>query len=630
MSPLFRLTRTSPAVLAREPKTTDSRVGTFVQWLCLLAVIILCAGQPVPGINESHYLPKAKHALDPEFAPGDLFLESHNSHLLATYFAGILALWLPLTAVAWTGRLIAWSLLAWAWLRLGRSLHLPSWLNPIALASWYFAVYYGHWAGEWAIGGFEGKAVAYPLVLLGISDAVRDRWKTSWLWLAASVAWHPLVGGWAGLTVGGCWLMRNLVGANACADGGDSSASISWRQQLPWWVAAVFISLIGILPALGGIGGQEQQGSIVASQVHVYMRLAHHLCPLTFAAERHAAALCSLGLLIASTIAWNLSRLTSNHLTARSDARTVCYRVGGLLTIAWLSVLIASIGLAVDFLFSRTNGPFPQPLLASKILRFYWFRWADVAVPLGWTLCAWSLASQFCKPGAEKPSLSESLAPSPKRDDRLSQSVTTDRTGHGVNSSASFVASSFGRVFAQATLSISILITLTCIGLQLVSEWNQTIPPADQLVVNTYGNQRKIEWEGSESDRYTDWLAVCKWIRSDTPSDSLWLTPKYQQSFKWHAQRAEVVCWKDVPQDSASVVEWYRRITQLEPPRNQYGQIRGWTDEELRQLSREYDFEYVLVDRTYYPAQEPPPKLEIVYPTDVDNRSFAVFRIRQF
>jgi hypothetical protein len=130
-------------------------------------------------------------------------------------------------------------------------------------------------------------------------------------------------------------------------------------------------------------------------------------------------------------------------------------------------------------------------------------------------------------------------------------------------------------------------------------------------------------------DRYLDWLAVCAWIEQNTPTDSLWLTPKYQQSFKWHAGRAEIVCWKDVPQDNAAVIEWYQRVQRCEPPRNAEGTIREWTTEEILDLADDYHFQWILIDKTF---QQNPLGLEIAYPVTERgfypvNRSFAVFHI---
>ena len=140
----------------------------------LLALICLFAAEPVPGVNESHYLPKAKHLFDATFCPGDVFIESHDSHGLAALVGGVFAQFLPLSVVAWLGRAICWISLAFAWQRLRIALQLSWLLGAAALASWYLAIDYGNWAGEWAIGGFEGKALAYVCVILDFPSFLKE------------------------------------------------------------------------------------------------------------------------------------------------------------------------------------------------------------------------------------------------------------------------------------------------------------------------------------------------------------------------------------------------------------------------------------------------------------------------
>jgi hypothetical protein len=122
-------------------------------------------------------------------------------------------------------------------------------------------------------------------------------------------------------------------------------------------------------------------------------------------------------------------------------------------------------------------------------------------------------------------------------------------------------------------------------------------------------------------DVYADWRDVCRWIRTSTPPEVCFLTPRDQQTFKWYAQRSEVVNWKDVPQNAAGVVDWWSR----------FGQVRTLEDPtltplEFRQrvldLARQYDFQYVLVARANSPPQT---GLPLVY----TNRSFAVYRVQR-
>ncbi len=554
-----------PAVVTK--MANESRFSVSIQFLVHLLLIFLCVGDGVPGINESHYLPKAKHVWNANFAPGDLFLASHDSHLLSSALAGLAAIWLPLDTVAWIGRLTSWSLLAFAWLRLCQSLNIPRILSPFALVTWVLGIAYGHWAGEWVVGGFEAKAIAYPCVLLGIAAASIGNWQQTWLWLACAVAWHPVVGGWAGICVGLSWLLLPRL-------------SQRFVQQLPWLALGVCIGLIGVGPAFSGLGGPSVIDNVSAAQVHVYMRLPHHLSPQLFAPERHTAAIVSLVVLAISTLVYRLS------ISVRSRVACQNYRV--LLTSAWFSVFFASIGWLIDWSLSNS-----RPDIAAPILRFYWFRWADAAVPLASSLVLWKWLS-----------MANSLSGSPREETK-----SMPRPHH--------------RGLLGLALAASTIVLLARLP------WSETrvLPSADRLVVDSVG---KIDRQSV--DRFVDWLAVCQWIRENSPHDSLWFTPKYQQTFKWYAQRAEVVCWKDVPQDNAAVIEWYHRIQRCAPQRMPNGEQRDWTTEELLKLSAEYGFRWVLLDKT---QQLNAPALEILYPLIEngyypDNRSFAVFRIPEW
>jgi hypothetical protein len=116
---------------------------------------------------------------------------------------------------------------------------------------------------------------------------------------------------------------------------------------------------------------------------------------------------------------------------------------------------------------------------------------------------------------------------------------------------------------------------------------------------------------------YEDWLDVCYWIRTNTSPDSLFLTPRFQQTFKWYAQRAEVASWKDSPQDAVGLVEWKQRMFDIFP-RSIDGYGIPMTDQHLREMRVKYKADYVILDRR---IQKEPPILPLVH----SNRTYAVF-----
>jgi len=56
------------------------------------------------------------------------------------------------------------------------------------------------------------------------------------------------------------------------------------------------------------------------------------------------------------------------------------------------------------------------------------------------------------------------------------------------------------------------------------------------------------------------WQQACAWIEQNLPHDSLVMTPPNSWAFKWFAERAEYINFKDCPQDSSGIVEWNRRL----------------------------------------------------------------------
>lgn len=582
-------------------------LSSVLEWLVCLVIIFLCVGSPPPGINESHYIPKAKSVWDPSFASGnDLFLQSHDSHFLASLFAGQLAKHFEFVEVAWIGRCVSWLLLCVAWSQLGRALHIPTVVRPLVLLFWILLVRYGHWAGEWFVGGFEAKAIAYPLALFSLAMVIENRWSIAWLWTGAAIAFHPVVGGWIAITIMPIWIVQpNLLQRIG--------------QQWIGILVGLSIAAIGVWPALAGFGSPDRDGDISAARIHVYFRLAHHMCPRFFDTERWLAAGFTLAMFGVVAYRWLRantelkSQLVGSWLQRFKQLTNDS--VGRIVAIALGSLAISLIGWLIDTIGFASG----HNTTAAKLLRFYWFRWSDVAVPMsiavmaGWFLTRWSFKPElFQLNDASHASTGKTLR---------------DATLKDVTKQGSF------------RLSLAIVLLSGLGYLHWKNEDHDLISPADRWLLEKPGPFPVKEDTDYHSDplpqRYRDWLAACAWIRENTPTDSLWLTPKHQQSFKWYAQRAEVVSWKDVPQDNQSIIEWYRRIEESEdpgvlscaPPRKSDGSIRGWTTDELINLAKKYKFNWILIDRTY---QDVPPLLESKYPIHIDNRNFAIFYISDF
>lgn len=505
----------------------------------VFGLFFVAGGDPVPGVNEPHYLCRLKHAVDPDFCPRDFFLASRDAHVTFVVAFAWLTTFLSVETIAWGGRLATWLALAWGWWRLSWTIVPRPMFAVLGGAIIVTGINEGNFAGEWMIGGFEAKCLAYVFVLLALRALVVGNWNWVWIHLGIATAWHALVGGWSVLIHLWIWW---------CGGRGEAP----FRQMLPALLLGGIVGLVGVLPALWLSLGEPAEVSAEAAQIYVFDRLAHHLSPFSKAPEwianrigRHAAIVSLMAVLLVAR--WLDLGRQGSRLAADPAGRVALFACGAM--------GLAVTGAAIEFALGN------HPDLAARFLRYYWFRMSDVAVPIA----AAVLASAF-------------LAP---------------RLAAG------------SRMAAVLAGVLALLCGLHLTG--LVWERSQApIPPSD----------RKME-------HVADWIEVCEWCRANTSPDSLFLTPRNNQTFKWRAERSEVVNYKDVPQDAESLLEWKRRMDDVFriagakglPMPAGLGQLGT---ERIRELANKYGFEYVVTTGQY----------PLDLPVEFRNATYVVYRIR--
>ncbi len=517
-------------------------VGRRIVWMevaLLVTLWFVYAGTPPPAVNEAHYLTKARHFWNPDWCAGDIFLDSADAHAVFYAVVGWPSRWLSLASVAWFGRLVAWIGMAWAWQRLSWAVIPRRWVSVLSGA--WFLVWMDscHLAGEWAVGGIEAKSLAYVCVVSGLWAAMIGRWNAVWLWFGAASAFHVLVGGWSVLAMALGW----------CLAGADRPAlSTMWRGLVGGFV----LSLGGLIPALQMNWGVDSATAARANMIYVFGRLSHHLVWREFAAERWRL----FGLMCA---AWIVVWWFARH----SRAWMWLHRF------ALGSVCIAATGMAID---AATAG---RPALAAEWLRYYWYRLADVAVPM----CVASGLMWIV------------VMRAPRRP-----------------------------VLRGMTWGLALLIPGYVLG-RIYVEHQQDFRPGAVVQAGAVGPDRLTRLEG----RYRAWRAACAWIAEHTRPEDRFLTPRQQQSFKWYAQRAEVVCWKDLPQDPASVVEWWHILQDVYPPNVAAGGLGVWSDEQLQAIAEEHRVQYIVLDRA---RRARPLGFVRVYPeSPTETAWFEVYRV---
>lgn len=527
------------------------------RWTALaeVAVVVLLffavGGGPPPGINEAHYLALAKNFWQPDWCVRDPFIASSKTHLLFHATFGALTQIASLPTAAWIGRLLGWTMLAFALRGLTRAVcDLP--YACVAVATiWTAGVQTFNLSGEWVIGGIEGKVPAYAFVLLALRELSSGNWPRTWPWLGIASAFHVLVGGW---TVVAAMLAYLVVGR---------SSSLPRAQILPLFLGGA-IATIGLWPALLTSQANHPSDASLAAHVYTYWRLPHHLLPSAFSGQAY----------------WLHLSLVSLTLTAAWPLRLEP-RFRGLFW-TWIGCLaIAGCGLAIGLL------PKVAPTIAAKLLRYYWFRPTDALTPLMLGL-AIVTHCRLRTGGMLKPNTSNR--------DMLRRWVG----------------------WAQAVpFSVAIL------AIPIFQQAPLSLPESVDL-----GPGRQ---ESAEVRRlaYQDWQDACEWIRKTMPSDEILITPRHQQTFKWYADRAEVVNWKDIPQDAASMVSWHHRFTEIFPQR--LGTVRATIRyPDLIRFRSLYGVRFMVVDRRVVGSSLP---LMQVYPSarptsksPIENR-YAVYRL---
>lgn len=224
------------------------------------------------------------------------------------------------------------------------------------------------------------------------------------------------------------------------------------------------------------------------------------------------------------------------------------------------SFIAASVGLAAIGMAIGLLTPLDADL-AAGLLRYYWFRMSDVMVPLGVGLLAAALLAKW----------------------RISQPT-----------------------WYPIALGAVLLVAGVHLG---KTTWRRHVhvrPPADASIANLEA-----------------WREMCQWAAAETPPGAVFLTPRLAQTFRWYAGRAEVVSRKDIPQDAAGIVEWWRRMNRVyrAPPESLdtwHLSLAELGSGPLQALGAEYGADYVIT--AAYPALN----LERVGPI---NPSFAIYRL---
>ena len=448
-----------------------SRGAGWSALVILLVLVVRFLGDGNLTGNELTKLIDARIASDPGWLPGASVrgLEAGDRQLLFRWLVGPLLHHGGFYVTSLAGRLAGYALLAAGLALLFRRLGLPLLAGLVAVLVW--AGQPSLVAGEWILPGFEPKVFSYGLALLALAGllAPRPPWRTMAALLGLSVSCHVLVGLHAtAATVLTWWMIRREVRPEFRT---AAQASALW----------LVLSALAVAPALQHLAGTSllagapEPGAPPASAIYVFLRAPQHLDPAHWPDGWWWRPLVAVVLLAA------VYRVTD----AGAVRRLILYAGAALV-------------------------PFLAGLLVARYdhdgrwLQYYWFRYADVMVPL---VAVLALARVVVDLGRRRPAWSRRWA---------------------------------------------LVAWLSALAWFVVQARNLALAVPRLQAVAECGPGRSHRW-----------AETCAWIRGHTPEQAVFLVPPWEaESFPWLARRPMVGTFKQVVL-SGGLPAWYRKMTDL-------------------------------------------------------------------
>jgi hypothetical protein len=342
-------------------------LGRLVALLATLAIFAAAGAWPVPDVNETVYLTKARHEADPAYGRGDFFLESREGHGVFFRLIGPLTAAVPLPRAAWIGRWLGWLALAAGFRHAIVPLVPGGWPALVAAALYSLALRQTTAAGEWVIGGCEAKVFAWALVLVAAGEVARGRFARAWLACGGATAVHVLVGGWGLVTLAAAraWSVRVAAWSRGAEPAGDRGIT-----AVGLVLAGIALAAAGVVPAMSLSAGADAATRAAAARIYVVERLPHHLLPRSFAAGLGARHL------LAIAVWWLLETVAAGGDDRRRESRARVARW----TLCGLAVSLAGCAISLA-----------EPLAPASVyglLRYYWFRLGEGLLPLSLSAAA--------------------------------------------------------------------------------------------------------------------------------------------------------------------------------------------------------------------------------------------------
>jgi len=444
-------------------------------------------------VNEMDILAIARQQIDPQWIPQDWYLNLSAGYRLPFFLVfGQFAVQWGFLATSIVGRLIIYTFISTGLTLIGRKLNLSLLSLLVAIALFAYPDQ-GVIADEWIVGGLEPKVIAYGWLLLAIRCMLDGHYLRMSLLLGLATTFHTLVGGWAVLVVSGWLILRRR--------------EVLTQFPLLLWGTVIYLgtSSFAIWTALDHLS-TPSTGSLKASYLYVFLRLPHHVNPLSWHPILWLEPL-AYWILFAVSVAWiGRSHPAQPQSAPANPAQTkpvhpqstyhTAFDLAWFVGVAWIPFLL---GVAI--------APLDQQ---GQILQYHPFRLGDTMLPLI-TGFLFAYASQQGCTGPWKVR------------------------------------------WRQLKIAALGLLCFLYLGIS-----THRLLALQAFPITTHRSD--LAWYEINSE----WKGFCDWVRLHVPPSATVITPPVElASFTWLAERATIAKYRFVPPTAVDMLEWYDRISNL-------------------------------------------------------------------
>lgn len=534
--------------------------------------------------NHTVYLLSALRRLDPDLLRNDWFT-SQTLQYHAVF--GLLSGWLLRLGIIETSFLLGYlgliALMHIAWYRLVHVLGGTRMTYLISVLLYYLS------AGGNALGMYTfmqdsallPSNIANVAMLVGIYFWIKGRFGWSGAWMGVAALFHlnhavVLTGGWVML---GVWEVRKRPGP---------------KKPLIIGTLLLFIpALINILHAAGAKLGRS--GSMPLDEfvdLYVHFRHAHHYDPSSWPV---ALWICFLWPIPLTFIAWGLAKRLG-----RMDEAIA--RAAGVFLLLTALTLVALLGTG---LFDVS-----EMLIQMSLWRFSIYLKLLSCIGAAWLIYNSGLLTRravrillFAAPGVLMVGGLVLLlldAPQFGRAQQVARFVWEERGAIGLFTILAGALAIYELIYARAHRIAGDVLHGGGIVVLIV------------ILSISWGRWLGV---GTVPEDDPEYIRIAHWARDNTPRDAIFLVPPGETGWRLHARRAIVVNFKGVPQLSAELVEYRRRLQRvldlpdLQSLGDDYLEVMQAMDERYRMLepqrlfaaAQEFGARFVLATRDLGP-----------------------------